>query len=165
MKCLIMKYLLTDRYGISISNSFENLIYNNTIKNVYIGIYLIDLLPSFGYVNTTNNLFYQNDLRGTTKSVYIDQYEGIKPGFNFWDNGKEGNYYSNYNGTDADRDGIGDTPYVIDSNNQDRYPLVAFVDVNNNTTELPKIEPSFTFFSTTLIFFSSILLTAVGLGL
>ena len=116
-------------------------------------------------MNTTNNQFYQNDLRGTEKSVYIDQYEGIKPGFNSWDNGKEGNYYSNYNGTDADKDGIGDTSYVINSNNQDRYPLVAFVNVNNNTTELPKIEPSFDIFSTTLIVFSSILLTAVGLGL
>jgi nitrous oxidase accessory protein NosD len=41
-----------------------------------------------------------------------------------WDNGKEGNYWSDYNGTDADGDGIGDTPYVIDVLNQDRYPLM-----------------------------------------
>jgi parallel beta-helix repeat protein len=41
-----------------------------------------------------------------------------------WDDGKEGNYWSDYNGTDANNDGIGDTPYVIDVLNQDRYPLM-----------------------------------------
>jgi parallel beta-helix repeat protein len=40
-----------------------------------------------------------------------------------WDNGKQGNYWDDYNGTDANGDGIGDTPYVIDVLNMDRYPL------------------------------------------
>jgi len=54
---------------------------------------------------------------------------------NIWDNGypSGGNYWSNYNGTDlysgpcqnvTGSDGIGDTPYVIDANNQDNYPLM-----------------------------------------
>lgn len=41
-----------------------------------------------------------------------------------WDDGKEGNYWSDYNGTDTNGDGIGDTPYVVDVLNQDRYPLM-----------------------------------------
>ena len=41
-----------------------------------------------------------------------------------WDNGKEGNYWSDYNGTDSNHDGIGDTPYFIDALNLDRYPLM-----------------------------------------
>jgi parallel beta-helix repeat protein len=41
-----------------------------------------------------------------------------------WDYGNQGNYWSNYNGTDSDNDDVGDTPYIIDVLNQDRYPLM-----------------------------------------
>ena len=41
-----------------------------------------------------------------------------------WDNGKKGNYWADYNGTDDNQDGIGDTPYTIDTLNIDRYPLM-----------------------------------------
>ena len=41
-----------------------------------------------------------------------------------WDDGREGNYWSDYNGTDVNGDGIGDTAYVFDVQNEDRYPLM-----------------------------------------
>lgn len=41
-----------------------------------------------------------------------------------WDNGKKGNYWADYNGTDNNKDGIGDTSYMIDKLNMDRYPLM-----------------------------------------
>ena len=41
-----------------------------------------------------------------------------------WDDGRQGNYWSDYNGTDANGDGVGETRYVIDVLNQDRYPLM-----------------------------------------
>jgi hypothetical protein len=46
------------------------------------------------------------------------------PNSSIWNNSCEGNYWSDYNGTDLDGDGIGDTPYIINSNNQDNYPLM-----------------------------------------
>ncbi|MGD8544675.1 MAG: hypothetical protein PVH12_00745 [Candidatus Bathyarchaeota archaeon] len=38
--------------------------------------------------------------------------------------GREGNYWSDYNGSDIDGDGIGDSPYIINENNTDNYPLM-----------------------------------------
>jgi len=54
---------------------------------------------------------------------------------NIWDDGfpSGGNYWSDYIGVDlygglsqneTGSDGIGDTPYIIDANNQDNYPLI-----------------------------------------
>jgi hypothetical protein len=42
-----------------------------------------------------------------------------------WDNGLEGNYWSNYPaGLDGDHNGIGDAPWVIASGNTDHFPLL-----------------------------------------
>jgi hypothetical protein len=41
-----------------------------------------------------------------------------------WDNGSVGNFWSNYNGTDINGDGFGDTPYTVDNRNMDRFPLM-----------------------------------------
>jgi hypothetical protein len=47
----------------------------------------------------------------------------------YWLNGIKrtnhtGNYWGDYTGIDVDGDGIGDTPYTIDANNVDYYPMV-----------------------------------------
>jgi hypothetical protein len=101
---------------------------NNAITRNYIG--KNDMGIFFG-VNTpgdepinitlTHNSFVDNDVHfsgcfckgyNTTEAVHT------------WDDGEEGNFWSDYNGTDTDGDGVGDTPYVIDVQNQDRYPLI-----------------------------------------
>ena len=44
---------------------------------------------------------------------------------NHWDDGAEGNYWSDYSGVDVSpADGIGDTPYEVDGNTYDNYPLM-----------------------------------------
>jgi hypothetical protein len=66
-------------------------------------------------VNSQNNDFYRNSFINNTHHVLV--YAPTS-----WDNGAEGNYWSDYNGTDADGDGIGDTAYSGDV--QDKYPLI-----------------------------------------
>jgi hypothetical protein len=45
---------------------------------------------------------------------------------NVWDNGSEGNQWSDYTGVDANRDDIcsGDIRYVINASNMDDFPLM-----------------------------------------
>jgi hypothetical protein len=47
-------------------------------------------------------------------------------GLTVWDDGypSGGNFWSDYNGTDINKDGVGDTPYIIGADNIDHYPLM-----------------------------------------
>jgi hypothetical protein len=54
---------------------------------------------------------------------------------NVWDNGAEGNYWSDYTGVDSNHDGIGDTAHIIGGNNTDRYPLMGMFSDFNATLE------------------------------
>jgi len=69
--------------------------------------------------NSANNLIFHNNFINNTIQV------SSSGSTDFWDNGQQGNYWSDYNGTDSNQDGIGDTPYIIEENNTDRYPLMA----------------------------------------
>jgi hypothetical protein len=51
-----------------------------------------------------------------------DGYDGGK--YTLWDNGKQGNLWGEYKGSDKNVDGIGDTPYQIFPNGIDRFPLM-----------------------------------------
>ena len=73
---------------------------------------------------SSNNIFYHNNFVDNFEQVRI--YPPSPPSTNVWDDGYlSGNHWSNYTGIDANGDGIGDTPHIIDANNQDRYPLMS----------------------------------------
>ncbi|MCZ7385592.1 MAG: SUMF1/EgtB/PvdO family nonheme iron enzyme [Candidatus Methanoperedens sp.] len=105
--------------GNTVSNNMGNgihLYYSN--NNIIIGNYVsndkISIDESSNY-----NILYQNNLDSHS---YASDY-----GTNQWDNGINiGNYWNYYTGTDANNDGIGDTPYNVsgDTRAQDRYPLM-----------------------------------------
>ena len=129
--------------GIYIHSSSLNTVSLNTISsNVFAGICLNSsdghsvtentLLsnggPGVSLVSSDVNEVYHNNFIDNSGQAYDDT------DTNQWDNGypSGGNYWSDYtgldlyNGPDQDipgSDGIGDDPYVIDSDSQDNYPL------------------------------------------
>ena len=85
---------------------------------------------SLGGGSLNNRIFHNNFMSNTQQAVAEDWYS------QFWDDGypSGGNYWSDYTGVDfhsgpyqnlSGSDGIGDTPYVIDKNNQDDYLLMS----------------------------------------
>lgn len=83
-----------------------------------------------------NNTFYHNVFMNNTKNVKF--YSDLVVSGNFWDNGVGGNYWSDYSGADADNDGVGDTPYRINTENNDYYPLITPLDIPEVT--VPPLE-------------------------
>ncbi len=94
---------------------------NNTVRENYIAGNAIGI----GLSSSSGNSIYHNNFVDNTQQV--ESYNST----NFWDNGHSscGNYWSDYltrypNATEINSTGIGDTPYAIDENNTDRYPLM-----------------------------------------
>jgi len=103
-------------HGVWLSGSSNNTINENNItENAGNGLYLY---------YSPNNTFYHNNFINNINQVY-----NVGVSVNVWDNGVEGNYWSDYadrypSAAELDGSGMWDTSYVIDGNNQDNYPLV-----------------------------------------
>ena len=86
------------------------MIYGNNITNNEIGLHLS--------ISSLNNFIYLNNIINNTKNAND---EGINTS---WDFEGRGNYWSDYYGSDTNKDGIGNIPYYVPGgNNQDNYPL------------------------------------------
>ena len=96
--------------GIRFRDSDNNVLSGNTFADNRHGILL--------YCSGNTTLLHNNFVDNFEPSRSIDS-------VNSWDDGTEGNYWSDYGDTDANSDGIGDLPYLIDENNQDGHPLMA----------------------------------------
>jgi nitrous oxidase accessory protein len=123
-------------YGIQFGRGCNNAtIHDNNIERNNIGINLENIRVYGDSTIGSGNTVYRNNLVDNSQQVFVekkykhDTYLDVSTLVNgtdivMWDNGKEGNYWSDYNGTDANGNGIGDTPYVIDENNKDNRPLI-----------------------------------------
>jgi parallel beta-helix repeat protein len=113
-----------NRYGIRLKAVSFNEIFLNRCEGNVIGIYCC--------CGSVYNYLFSNSLIGNEMQA--------NDGFiNYYDNGIIGNYWDDYNGTDNDGDGIGDTPYRIPmGDNVDNFPLMEPID--NNPPEIPTIE-------------------------
>jgi parallel beta-helix repeat protein len=134
--------LENNSHGIGIGSSFYNTITRNYIaNNSHSGIWLAgrsanNTITENNLTNNAdgvyireadyNNLFNNNFINNTRQvwDLAIDYPDHYSLSRNFWDNDIMGNYWSNYNGTDSNGDGIGDIPYIIDENSQDNFPLM-----------------------------------------
>jgi parallel beta-helix repeat protein len=136
-------------YGVNcIGYSDENIIGGNTITTNLAGIWIVGSSSTniseniitgnnqYGIrlESSSNNAIYHNNFMNNPNQAYT--YDSTSD----WDNGypSGGNYWSDYTGNDiysgpyqneAGSDGIGDIPYVVDANNQDRYPLMKTCDI------------------------------------
>ncbi len=120
-------------YGINLYDSTNNIFTNNNIdENKYGGV----AVYGSSFINFTGNNIKQNGVGfagygSNDIKIYHNNFvdnslgsEAYGGTYNF-DNGypRGGNYWSDYQGVDVNGDGIGDTPYVF-SSAQDNYPFM-----------------------------------------
>ena len=116
--------------GISMWQSSQNTFEGNNITDNNQAGWASGIIIGFQTGFSSGNKFFHNNIANSGKRIELQgEQEPI-----IWDNGypSGGNYWNDYNGTDLysgpqqnmiGSDGTGDTPYNIDTQNTDNYPL------------------------------------------
>jgi len=135
-----------EMYGLNTNAStngliFQNHAYENYFDGIGLGLGSANCTVSgniaennklFGIwidTDSENNLIYRNNL--INNGIQAFDYNLT----NRWDDGVEGNYWSDYTGVDSDYDGIGNSPYVIYQDIQDNRPLMGMFHSFNTPLE------------------------------
>ncbi len=132
--------------GIDLDRGSNNVFSENHLENNTIGLILgydqTDISRQHGGPCASNNTVFHNNFVKNKQQAIDWNWLGT----NYWDSGGEGNYWSNYNGSDWTFDGIGDSPYKLDEAKSyyaettqgiDHYPLMVPFHVSSGLKELP----------------------------
>jgi parallel beta-helix repeat protein len=139
--------ILNNGFGVHLNSSSNyNTVSGNNITNNSVGVCLVsssgntisgnnitnNWLVGVNLDSSFNNKFYHNNFIDNTQQAYVPT-SGYA---NIWDDDypSGGNYWSDYAGIDANGDGVGDTLYTIDANNQDHYPFMVPIESFNAGT-------------------------------
>ncbi len=150
----------SNNYAITLSSSSNNTLTHNNFINNENAVYLIRASDNTIYLNN-----FQNNTRQVGDTGMSSPYASVSPAkttaaqvsvsmmslkvstlnfigpsslsVNNWDNGVSGNYWSNYDGVDANGDGVGDLPFYLYGNNQDNYPLMTTAAIESTFSSSP----------------------------
>lgn len=146
------------KQGISTFDSSQIQIYGNTLS---------ENNEAFECTHLENSNIYGNNFINNSNQTNVDPESKRGGSFGWstikWNNGQLGNFWSDHEGVDADKDGICDVPYIIDGNNTDYYPLMAPLTVPPPPPPEPQPEPEP--FPTTVVAASIVTASIVCAGL
>ncbi len=110
-----------NRSGIALHDSQGNVISENVLSNNGEGIRSVRSTGNTIY----HNIIVDNVVQASDDSSSIQWDGGYPTGGNYWSDYMAPDVYSGPLQNQPGSDGIGDTPYIIDADSQDRYPLVS----------------------------------------
>jgi parallel beta-helix repeat protein len=173
-KCLISNNVDTGIELLSKANS-NNMENNNITSNQHSGIFIS--------TDSNNNIITHNDISTNLKvGINVTDTEGQKihhnnfknntmnafdstNALNNWDDGAQGNSWSDYMGTDDNRDGFGEDPYVIPGGgSRDWHPFIEFINFTHPkilTILPPDLSENVSIYTKIIITFSKVMNTSL----
>jgi len=128
---IVRNNLTNCMFGLGLANSTQNNMTGNVISGAVVAAMALrnstgNFITESLVLNCSRCLDLMDSAGNSIQHNNFLSYSGmfIQDSINVWDDGFEGNYWANYSSVDSNRDGIGDMPYDLDTDNSDRYPLM-----------------------------------------